>query len=157
MKDFSELTRKMKCKLHYGTGNDSKIHPFYTKTNFEPPPGKSAMENHIYATKIEISRMHMNDYKDNLTKQERKAIKTLKNKENVVIKKSYKNSTITILPKETYIKEANRQLYEGIHYEELNNPNTTEIKNQTDMLIKNMHERKTLDETTYIFLKNDKT
>lgn len=56
IRDFRELGRKMRGKFHYGSNEEKDLHPFYTKTNFVPPPGNKAMENYLFATEIELEK-----------------------------------------------------------------------------------------------------
>ena len=57
----------------------------------------------------------------NTTKEERKAMKSLKQNQDIIIKPADKGGAIVILNKEDYIKEGLRQLANTNHYEELEN------------------------------------
>jgi len=65
-----------------------------------------------------------------LTNEERKALKNLKNLDHIVILKADKNSTIVVMDKDDYIIEGLRQLA-SIHYTEVRDtPDPTELANQ---------------------------
>lgn len=53
---------------------------------------------------------------DNLNMEERVALQTLKNLDDIIIKKADKGSTVVILDKESYIAEANRQVSDERFY-----------------------------------------
>ena len=61
----------------------------------------------------------------NTTKQERKAMKSLKKNQDIIIKPADKGVAIIILNKEDYIKEGMRQLSNTNHYKELEEPEKT--------------------------------
>ena len=61
----------------------------------------------------------------NTTKQERKAMKSLKKNQDIIIKPADKGGAIVILNKEDYIKEGMRQLSNTNHYKELEEPEKT--------------------------------
>ena len=64
----------------------------------------------------------------NTTKQERKAMRSLKRNQDIIIKPADKGGAIVILNREDYIKEGLRQLSNTNHYKELEDPEKT-IKN----------------------------
>ena len=51
-----------------------------------------------------------NTTKDNLTKEERKALKDLRNRDDIIIKEADKGSAVVVMSKADYIKEADRHL-----------------------------------------------
>ena len=61
----------------------------------------------------------------NTTKQERKAMKSLKKNQDIIIKPADKGGAIVILNKEDYIKKGMRQLSNINHYKELEEPDKT--------------------------------
>ncbi|XP_061182321.1 uncharacterized protein LOC133190645 [Saccostrea echinata] len=80
---------------------------------------------------------------DNLSKEERSALQSLKNRDDIVIKKADKGSTVVVLDKETYMAEAHRQLSDERFYKKLDSDPTKEFSTAIT---------KTLDET---FEKNE--
>ncbi|CAC5407981.1 unnamed protein product [Mytilus coruscus] len=100
-----------------------------------------AIENYIFATKIELGRIHLEKFKDNLTKSERMALQSLKQNKEIVIKKADKNSSTLILDKKNYIEQALSQLNDGIHvhYEQIARSHCTEIYNLIESKVKILH------------------
>ena len=64
----------------------------------------------------------------NISVKERKAIKNLKQNNNIIIKPSDKGGAIVILNKEDYIKEGERQLQQQQHYKKLDDFEKTKKK-----------------------------
>ncbi|XP_061186995.1 uncharacterized protein LOC133195147 [Saccostrea echinata] len=64
---------------------------------------------------------------DNLSKEERSALQSLKNRDDIVIKKADKGSTVVVLDKEMYMSEANRQLSDERFYKKLDSDPTKEF------------------------------
>ena len=86
--------------------------------------------------KIEMANLRKPRF--NTTKEERKAMKTLRNNQNIVIKPADKGGAIVIMNKQDYIDEGLRQLSNKIHYKELENAQQTikqfikEVKSSLD-------------------------
>ncbi|VDH93638.1 Hypothetical predicted protein [Mytilus galloprovincialis] len=94
LQSFDKLARKMRLKfLFYGNENVINNHPFTMKSGYTPNFANTAIENYIFATKIELGRIHLHKFKDNLTKSERMALQSLKQNKEIVIKKADKNSS----------------------------------------------------------------
>ncbi|XP_062609924.1 uncharacterized protein LOC134271725 [Saccostrea cucullata] len=64
---------------------------------------------------------------DNLSKEERSALQSLKNRDDIVIKKAGKGFTVVVLDKETYMAEATRQLSDKRLYKKLDPDPTKEF------------------------------
>ncbi|CAC5405877.1 unnamed protein product [Mytilus coruscus] len=118
MKDFDEFSRKLRCRYLFNDGRIYKIHPFYINSGYKPLDSGAAIENYIFSTKIELSRMKINKHTRNISAEELSAIRNLKKNNNIIIRKADKNSTLCILDKDNYLREGLRQLH-NIHYEEI--------------------------------------
>ncbi|KAK7089586.1 hypothetical protein V1264_024586 [Littorina saxatilis] len=114
--DFCKLARKIRCKFYFRENtSNTAIPPFYTKSNWNPPPGNEAIEKYIFNTRMELYNLSLKKLQSNLSENERKALKELSDNQNIVIRKADKNNTIVILNKSTYNEEAQFQL-SGVHY-----------------------------------------
>ena len=65
--------------------------------------------------------------KKNLTKEEYKAVRSLNNNKDIIIKPADKGSAIVILNKQSYINEGQRQLHNTQFYEEKKSDLTGEV------------------------------
>ena len=73
--------------------------------------------------------------------EEYKAIKSLKNNENTIIKPADKGSAIVILGKQSYINEGQRELHNTQFYEETESNHTGEVINRVNLHVHNMLQR----------------
>ncbi|CAG2201854.1 unnamed protein product [Mytilus edulis] len=109
--DFNELARKMRCKFHYsGKNNKKHIHPLYLQSGHIPPRGNIALENYLIDTKLDISKLEVKQFRDNLSKLERKALTELKHNDSIYISKADKNNTTVVVNKIDYIKAGTSHL-----------------------------------------------
>ncbi|VDI50561.1 Hypothetical predicted protein [Mytilus galloprovincialis] len=157
LQSFDKLARKMRLKfLFYGNENVINNHPFTMKSGYTPNFANTAIENYIFATKIELGRIHLHKFKDNLTKSERMALQSLKQNKEIVIKKADKNSSTVILDKKNYIEQALSQLNDGIHYEQIAISHCTEIYNLIESKVKILHEQSHIDDISLRYLLDTK-
>ena len=154
LKDYAEYERRMRCSFLFEgvNSNDNKIHPFYQKTGYTPTYSCGALENYLFATKYELSKLTPQKQKSNMTKSEWQALKSLKSNEDIIIKKADKCSTLCVLDKEDYIKEGNRQLCNTTYYEQTHETKVNEYTANSADIIENAFKGKQLDETSYKFL-----
>ncbi|CAG2193461.1 unnamed protein product [Mytilus edulis] len=67
--DFNELARKMRCKYHFDNGSHQyNRHPFLSKSGYKPNWANNAIENYLFSTRIELEKIQIKSFKDNLPK-----------------------------------------------------------------------------------------
>lgn len=154
LNDFEEFARKLRCKFHFDTGDNTTIHPFKTKSGYKPPFTCSELEEYIDKTKLELSSMEIVKKKSNISESEKAAILSLKNNSDIVIKKADKSNTIVIMNKNQYVLEAQRQL-QSKHYMQVSEPNMLKLHDSIQNKLAEMHTNGSLDKDTYKFF-NDK-
>ncbi|XP_069122266.1 uncharacterized protein [Argopecten irradians] len=152
--DFKELARKMRCRYLFGNfSSDKQIHPFYQNTNFDPKYcGNNAIENYIFATQMEISKLTKGKQCHNMSKTDRMALISLSMNKNIVIKKADKSNMIVIMNKENYMEEGLRQLQDDKHYVPIENHSTEHIIEKIIEKINTMYNDGSIDSTTYKYL-----
>ncbi|CAC5420541.1 unnamed protein product [Mytilus coruscus] len=122
----------MRCKYHFDNGSHQyNRHPFLSKSGYKPNWANNAIENYLFSTRIELEKIQIKSFKNNLPKNERKALQSLRSNDHIIIKKADKNSSTVVLDKELYIKMANDQFNDNVHYEKINESPTTEILDST--------------------------
>ena len=71
MRNFNSFACSMRLKYIF-TYSTSNPHPFYVRSNWQPPPEPSvALENYLEQTKLEIAKIAFTDVKDNLSANQR--------------------------------------------------------------------------------------
>ncbi|VDH95213.1 Hypothetical predicted protein [Mytilus galloprovincialis] len=153
--DFNELTRKMRCKFHYsGKNNNKHIHPLYLQSGHIPPRGNVALENYLIDTKLELSKLEVKQFRDNLSKLERKALIELKHNDSIYVSKADKNNTTVIVNKIDYIKAGTSHLNSN-HYLKINEPTTNVVVKSIKDIVENLYRKTEIDSQTYNFLKSN--
>ena len=93
---------------------------FRSKSNFNPPglinPVLKLELDHLERT---LGSLELKKTPDNLEREERTVIKTLKQNKDIIINKG---AAIVVMDKTDYIGEAERQLANQVHYKRLEGP-----------------------------------
>ena len=87
------FARSMRLRYKFA---DSKTtaHPFHVKSQWQPPPQPSvALETYLELTKMELAEAVFTPQSDNLSANERKALKELRTNSEINLKKADKGST----------------------------------------------------------------
>ena len=107
MRDVNEYIRKLRCRFNYHKNEKEVLHPLYTQTGHVSPKGNAALENYITDLKLIISQIEINhnNTTNNMSIEERKALKDLSNNEEILITKADKNNTTVVIDKTKYIEE----------------------------------------------------
>ena len=128
------------------------IHPFRLKSGFSPEPTSPVLEQYIELTKLEISSIELSRSCNNISHEERKSLKDMKNLSDIIITKADKSNTIVILDKQSYIKEAERQL-NSQHYVSVEKVNLDDVKEMIISKIEEMIIKDTLDKESIYYIK----
>ena len=160
-----------RIKLHnFFFGSDNRIqeqqplHPLIKPSSGWTP--QSGLEPHIDIFKENIIHDTMRELKRppkhmryNLTKEERAAIKTLKNNKEIVIKPADKGGKIVIQNRADYIKECERQLNNQDHYRILGEDPTTRFNTKIIQTLKEAYYKDiiTWDLSENLIVKNPTT
>ena len=124
----SKFSRRLKIHNYFHSRPQLKhsTKPKYTKKSSWTPSDKIINEdlvNHINQFTKEITEtIQIQQENNNLSVNERKSIKFLKQHPNLVIKKADKGSAVVLLDKANYIQEGLRQLNNSNHYKQLDEP-----------------------------------
>ena len=111
LKDFKDFARRMRLQFIYH-GEDNNIHPFYVKSNWEPPVQKSvALESYLEEIKTQLAQIPITKPEHNLPLNERKAITELKNNSEINIKRADKGTTTVIMYKQVGLTRRQKQLH----------------------------------------------
>ena len=98
-------------------GKDKNIHPFYVKSNWEPPIQQSViLESYLEEIEIQLAHTPITKAILNLPLNERKAITGLKNKFEINVKKADKGTTTVIMNKLVKTQEGETLLDDGNNY-----------------------------------------
>ena len=122
--------RKLRLMWHFR--NDERIFDcnkeFRPKSTFNPKNKDVIIETYLSSLEEKLLDIEIpKDKFNNLSKEERDALYSLKNDNTIVIKGADKGSAVVIWDREDYLKEAHKQLSDEEVYEEVtNDPSTLE-------------------------------
>ena len=128
MRDFGQVTRRMhlQCIFH---GGNSNPHPFHVKSGWIPPIQPSVtLESYLEEVKISLANVQVRRPKDNLPHRERRALKDLTRKENIVLKKAAKGTVTVIVNRQDRIKEVQSLLDDRNNYRPLVEPHPKNVQ-----------------------------
>ena len=95
--DLNDSARRMRLQFIYH-GKDKNIHPFYVKSNWEPPVQQSVtLESYLEEIKIQLAHTPITKPIPNPPLNQRKAITELKNNSEIKVKKADKGTTTVIM------------------------------------------------------------
>ena len=113
--DFKDFARKMRLQFIYH-GKDKNIHPFYVKSNWEPPVEQSVtLESYLKEFKIQIALTPITKAIPNLPLNERKVITELKHNSEINVKKADKGAATVIMNKKGATFQKVKQIVEELH------------------------------------------
>ena len=117
LQDFEKFARRMRLKYIFHAEKN------HVKSDWEPPVQNSvALESYLESVKIQLAEIMPSGTKNNLSRNEHKALKELKNNTKIVIKKADKGTTTVIMNKCDKINKAQTQLNNREHYKPLEDP-----------------------------------
>ena len=103
-----------------------------------------------------INRMKIvQSKKQNLSQQERKALKSLRKNKNIVIKPADKGTTLVIMNRADYIQEGERQLSNDKFYKKINKPIYPDVRGKYNQIIDNIRSKSLLTKKQTDYLEPD--
>ena len=151
--DINDFTRRMRLKEYFHDHNNStqpnEHNPFHNKSSWTPPTDRDpALNTYVDAIKHDILTVNRNHITDNLTKDERQALRNLKKRQDIIIKPADKGSGTVVMDKSWYIDECNRQLNDAKFYRQLDGDVTDTIQQRVTVYIERMFNDGYIDENT---------
>ena len=121
-------------------GHNRSVHPFYVKSNWNPPVQKSvALESYLEEVKLQLTEIQITKPKLNLSREEQKGLNELKQNNDINLKKADKGSTTVVMNKADKIKEGESLLNDEQSYRRRTEPMVKETHNKVMHLITDLH------------------
>ena len=148
LQDFETFARRMRLKYMF-YGHNRNVHPFYVKSNWNPPVQRSvALESYLEEVKLQLTEIQITKPKQNLSRDEQKALNELKQNNDINLKKADKGSTTVIMNKTDKIKEGENLLNDEQSYKRLTEPMVKGTRNKVLHLITDLHRENHIDDMT---------
>ena len=150
---LKHFSRRIKI-THFFSNPDSCATPFQEKSTWNPPERRLNRKllrkiDHLLA---DIRQVELKQHKQNMSKDDYRALKSLKKRKNIIIKPADKGSSTVIMNKSDYIFEANRQLSNVNHYRKINRPIHPNISGKINNILSALNENSTINKRQYEYL-----
>ena len=157
--DLESFGRKLRLAWHFR--NDDRVfepNPFKPKSNFDPKDNDAAIELYLSKLEEEILEMNTKLKYHNVTREERRAIDSLRNDPSIIIKGADKGSCIVVWDREDYLSEAEKQLGVEDVYEKLEGEVVSPLVSVIKKCLANIQRRGDISKETldYFLVKNPK-
>ena len=148
LQDFRHFERRMRLKYMFHRKR-KEVHPFHVKSNWNPPVQKSvALESFLEEVKMDLADIKIIKPKQNLSRNERKALNELKQNKEINLKKADKGNTTAVMNTIHKIQEGQIQLNDQNNYRPLDNPMVKETHSKVSRLITDLHYGNHIDNMT---------
>lgn len=128
---------------------------YIINTNYNPGNiSNTALENYLYATRLELCKISFQKFRDNLSKTKRAALISLRNEPSISIKKADKSrsTTVVVWNRTNFIAEGHEQLHDGIHYAEIRKDKAQDIHSLVNSAVSEMYSNSYIDKITLKYL-----
>ena len=159
--DVDEGLRKVRLKeLFYDDENDvgdgGDIPKFYKPTGYCPPRGRDqTLDTYCDTIRTQLDNFSVDNSghkcKDNMTQEQRKALKELKSKvqnREIRISKADKGGAVVVQNTDDYVQEGLRQLNNSVHYVKEDCDSTKSIAKDSNKLVHKLFNAGSIDEKT---------
>ena len=157
-RDVSQYHRRLKLATHFGVENDAEIPRFHLPSYWEPDDDKlpDNLKQLIQMDRATVQNVpgHLKE-KNNITTDQVRALRSLANNQDIVIKPADKGSRIVILDRQQYVFEGLRQLNNSNHYVELEAPIFEQTAKEVGVIITKLREKKFIDQKQERYLRGE--
>ena len=154
-KEDRELVQMLADSLEEETDPHHAIHKkFNPKSNWKP------MNTHVslntfklaFKNKLLYSKSNKKYMKNNLTKEEKLGLKSLKENKEIVIQKADKGSAVVVMNSKDYLREGYRQLSDQNFYNKIDHDPTPETSSKISQILLKMKQENHISEKNFEFL-----
>ena len=151
-RDTVSFMRKMRVRFLMFNKKAKRTHKFKKASNWHPLSTPCCdLENYLESTRLELSKINNENIHDNLTKPERQALKSLKEKKHLVFQKPDKSRGVVVINKNDYIHEGKTMLT-GSQYTVIDNDMTFDTVKLVQNRLNLMLWDRSIDQNTYDYL-----
>ena len=157
VESVEKFSRSLKLNNYFSTrpnlGNHTRS-VFTEKSTWTPPDSTidKPVLDCINSISNDIKNLSIQKEINNLNKIEFQAIKNLKNKPEIVIKKADKGSAVVVMDKCNYVSEGHRQLSNPLHYKQISAPLYLDNSKKISKILENLHSSGHLTSKEFKFL-----
>ena len=139
-KDINKFARTLRLKYEFQQ-NRPKKKKFKLRSSYIPPLSTSGcLEDYIYALKIEATKLKPRKTRNNLSQRQRIALRKLRKRNDNIIKKADKGSTVVIQDRQEYINTGLEHLSDKNTYSELEEDQTKQVAEEVTQTVRAMYQ-----------------
>ena len=112
----------------------------------------NCLEDYIYALKIEATKLKPHRTRNNLSQRQRIALRKLRKRKDIIIKKADKGSTVVIQDRQEYIETGLQHLSDRDTYNELQEDQTKQVAEEVTQAVRSMYQEGHIDKPTAEYL-----
>ena len=112
----------------------------------------NCLEDYIYALKIEATKLKPHKTRNNLSQRQRIALRKLRKRKDIIIKKADKGSTVVIQDRPEYIETGLQHLSDRDTYNELQEDQTKQVAEEVTQAVRSMYQEGHIDKPTAEYL-----
>ena len=151
-KDINRFAHTLRLK-HQFQHNRPKKRRFKPQSNYIPPISTSGcLEDYIYALKIEATKLKPRKTRNNLSQRQRIALRKLRKRNDIIIKKADKGSKVVIQDRQEYIDTGLEHLSDKNTYSELEEDQTKQVAEEVTQTVRGMYQEGHIDKPTAEYL-----
>ena len=151
-KDINRFARTLRLKYQF-QHNRPKKRRFKPQSNYIHPISTSGcLEDYIYALKIEATKLKPRKTRNNLSQRQRIALRKLRKRNDIIIKKADKGSTVIIQDRQEYIDTGLEHLSDKNTYSELEEDQTKQVAEEVTQTVRAMYQEGHIDKPTAEYL-----
>ncbi len=156
-KEISQFIRNIQIKYMFIGDDKKKREPFTGNKQWKPPRSKQhqaiiALEDILNEEFSDLVKH--NNIRNNISSTDRDALKSLRNNQNIIIKKADKGGCIVILDTDNYIKKIDAMLSDSTTYSKLLQIDLDQKKSEVDGIINHLFEDNFISKRQKKFLTN---
>ncbi len=149
---FTRFRRGNRLKHFYRDQPPTEPHPFRSKSQWDPPPASVEIEQYLNRVSEGLQNLTTLQVSDNLSRAEHRALQSLSNNPDLVIKNADKGSGIVVEDRESYIKDGLAHLSDENIYKNIDHDPTTMLAKASNTFTHMMYNKGVIDSITRDYL-----
>jgi hypothetical protein len=153
--DLTQYYRRIRLREFFLDAPPSVPEPFREKSTWVPPKNRvPSLETYVQvvSTQVNTSERLSHRSHDNLPREERQALNSIRSRTDIIIKPADKGSAVVVMDRQKYIDEAMNHLDNRNNYATLDSDPSNTFSQQIQLTLDDMHQRTQLSDKAYKFL-----
>lgn len=153
--DLTQFYRRIRLREFFLDSPPTPPEPFHCKSTWVPPKNRvPSLETYIQVVSSQINQTDLSCRRtnDNLPREQREALNSLRTRKDIIIKPADKGSGVVVMDRQQYIDEGMRQLSNHTNYKPLDSDPTGTFSKDIQRTLDDMRERDQISKKAHKFL-----